>query len=702
MKTPPFLLFAVLLFWGWQSGLLVVGALLGALLESSRVIKARWEVTDQDFKRLWTFCVLLALALVLYVFATNEEGGGLTGLAEGGKSLRNAATSSVNSATSFFRWLPMTLFLIVVAQVFSERGATPLMALSTTSLIVRWRSRAGGLDERYVDVSYPYFIVCLFAAGIHANQGSYSYFWGQCILIAWVLWSLRSRRYGLVAWLGVLAAVIALGFAGQYGINRAEQFIGRFNAQWMARFLRQRTDATQMMTSMGRIGELKLSPRIVIRLEPKTAGPVPAYLREASYRNYNAPRTCWFAGGSRSDFTGVDSERETTWVLLPRKTNNAVVSIACYLNGWAQEPGAPEGLLPLPSGCGRLEKLPLFFVKVNPTGAVLGIGLGLVIFDAHYGPGATIDAPPDTGTTNRFDLAVPTNEIPALDQVISEMNLTATNEIQQRQAVEKFFLEKFTYSTWQGADKRATTNATPLTRFLLTSRSGHCEYFATATVLLLRQLGIPARYAVGYYVHEKSRGGYVVRERDAHAWCLVWNGATGNWEDFDTTPPSWVATEGGRASMLQWLAYIKSWIGFQVSKFRWGQTNLRQYILWALIPVLAVLLYSVLFRRRKKHAGSKQAEGTAANILLPGRDSEFYRLEKQLSARGLPRPENEPVSCWLERALAEPALADLREPLREVLRLHYRHRFDPAGLDAAARQTLAQKAQACLQKLSGI
>jgi transglutaminase-like putative cysteine protease len=48
------------------------------------------------------------------------------------------------------------------------------------------------------------------------------------------------------------------------------------------------------------------------------------------------------------------------------------------------------------------------------------------------------------------------------------------------------------------------TNETPLARFLLRTRSGHCEYFATATVLLLRQLGIPARYAVGYAVHEAS------------------------------------------------------------------------------------------------------------------------------------------------------------------------------------------------------
>ena len=58
-------------------------------------------------------------------------------------------------------------------------------------------------------------------------------------------------------------------------------------------------------------------------------------------------------------------------------------------------------------------------------------------------------------------------------------------------AVEKFFAGKFTYSTWQGTDKLPPTNTTPLTRFLLTSRSGHCEYFATATVLLLRELEFP-------------------------------------------------------------------------------------------------------------------------------------------------------------------------------------------------------------------
>jgi len=43
MKTPPLLLGAALVFWGWQTGFLLVGLLLGAALEGARAIKARWE-----------------------------------------------------------------------------------------------------------------------------------------------------------------------------------------------------------------------------------------------------------------------------------------------------------------------------------------------------------------------------------------------------------------------------------------------------------------------------------------------------------------------------------------------------------------------------------------------------------------------------------------------------------------------------------
>ena len=221
-------------------------------------------------------------------------------------------------------------------------------------------------------------------------------------------------------------------------------------------------------------------------------------------------------------------------------------------------------------------------------------------------------------------------------------------------------------------------------------------------MLLLRELNIPARYAVGYVVHEQSGHGYVVRERDAHAWCLVWNAQTRTWENFDTTPASWVAEEGKRASVWQWLSDLRSWIGFQIAKFRWGQTNLRQYILWALVPMLALLLYQIIFRRGRRQQRRKGGEKTAAAVFWPGLDSEFYLLEQRLAARGVPRQPGELLSTWLTRALEEPALKDLRGPLLELLRLHYRHRFDPRGLSAPERETLAREVKTCLDILSQV
>jgi hypothetical protein len=285
--------------------------------------------------------------------------------------------------------------------------------------------------------------------------------------------------------------------------------------------------------------------------------------------------------------------------------------------------------------------------------------------------------------------------------VIEELNLPANAaDMQKRRALEQFFTGKFTYSTWQGPDKQAAAAETPLGKFLTASRSGHCEYFASATVLLLRQLGIPARYAVGYYVHEARGSGYVVRERDAHAWCLAWNSTTKCWEDFDTTPASWVATEGQNAGYRQWFSDAWSWLKFQFAKFRWGQTHLQRYVFWSLIPVLLALLVNIIFRRRRKRRGAGDIDRRAAQTAWPGLDSEFYRLEEKLASRGVARLPGEALSDWLTRALTEPGLAGWRGPLRELLRLHYRHRFDPRGLSSSEREELKRKAMDALAKIS--
>jgi hypothetical protein len=702
VKAPPWLLGVTLVFWGWQTGFLTAGAILAVVLESARFVKTRWDLSDEDFHRIWNLSTLLTLTAMIYAFTTNEGPGGFSGLFHGSAV---AAGSKVNfsggrATIALLHWLPMILFPLIATQAFSIGESVPLTAIS---LVLRWRRRSeqksgrATTSGRRTDISYPYFIICLFSAGIHTNQGDDIYFWGLSALLAWALWPLRSRRYGIVIWVAALSLAIALGYLGQRGLGRLEQMTEEHNAQWLVHFMRQKTVPRRSVTALGQIGRLKMSGKIVIRLQPEGGGPPPPYLREASYQNFRLGT--WYAGRARYGFEYVSHEtNETTWILLSGKTNPAAVNIACYLGGTFRDSDNPGSLLPLPTGSGQLKNLNAYLLQKNRTGAVLAEGPGLVIFDAEYGPGPTIDSPPDTN----LDFMVPSNEVPALDQVISEMKLLGRDEKETLQRVRGFFHDQFSYSTWLGPEKPLGTNEASLGRFLLNRRTGHCEYFATATVLLLRRLDIPARYAVGYAVHEPSGKGYVVRERDTHAWCLVWNRTTQTWEDFDTTPASWIETEDRRASSLQRISDFWSEVGFRISKLRWRQTEWRRYILWALVPVLALLLYQILFRRgRNRHQRKRTAEADAL-MSWPGLDSEFYQLEKQLAGRGVTRRPSEPLSDWLSRALADPALGDLRTPLQELLHLHYRYRFDPRGLAANEREALKREARVCLGALNQV
>ena len=60
--------------------------------------------------------------------------------------------------------------------------------------------------------------------------------------------------------------------------------------------------------------------------------------------------------------------------------------------------------------------------------------------------------------------------------------------------------------------------------FLFTTRSGFCEHYSAAFVVLMRAAGIPARVVTGYQGGElnPADGYVVVRQSDVHAWAEVW------------------------------------------------------------------------------------------------------------------------------------------------------------------------------------
>jgi len=78
----------------------------------------------------------------------------------------------------------------------------------------------------------------------------------------------------------------------------------------------------------------------------------------------------------------------------------------------------------------------------------------------------------------------------------------------------------------------------PLEGFLLERAEGHCEYFASAMVVLLRSLGLPARIVNGFAGgHANSVGGFLeVAQSDAHTWVEVPYASHG-FVRYDPTPP---------------------------------------------------------------------------------------------------------------------------------------------------------------------
>jgi protein-glutamine gamma-glutamyltransferase len=72
--------------------------------------------------------------------------------------------------------------------------------------------------------------------------------------------------------------------------------------------------------------------------------------------------------------------------------------------------------------------------------------------------------------------------------------------------------------------------------FLFNTRSGFCEHYSSAFVVLMRALDIPARVVMGYQGGEKNPVDdyWVIKQADAHAWAEVWIAEQG-WVRVDPT-----------------------------------------------------------------------------------------------------------------------------------------------------------------------
>ncbi|MGH8631307.1 MAG: transglutaminase-like domain-containing protein, partial [Burkholderiales bacterium] len=375
----------------------------------------------------------------------------------------------------------------------------------------------------------------------------------------------------------------------------------------------------------------------------------------------------------------------TAWNLSGRPGQRSV-ALTTYLSDVA-------GVIPLPHAASRIRDVNATEITRNRYGSVkMEIKEGWTSYTAEFGDGPARDAAP----ADR-DLFIAENYRDTFSELAQQLDLNGKEPSYVMEAVRDFFLNGFTYSlTLQHRYPRGKY----LAEFLFSTRSGHCEFFATSTVLLLRAAGVPARYAVGFAVDEYSplEGQYVARARHAHSWALAY--VDGAWQVLDTTPSVWSPLERAQASGFEPLFDLISWISFKYA--RWQSDDAveeetdNRWLLWLLVPLLATLGWRLYFKERvDRKTGPARRD---RRLEYPGSDSGLYRLVTGLEKAGFRRRQGETLRAWLGRIEGP-----LREaPWRAALAIHYRYRFDPAGISREERDTLDRHVDAALAAIARV
>lgn len=181
------------------------------------------------------------------------------------------------------------------------------------------------------------------------------------------------------------------------------------------------------------------------------------------------------------------------------------------------------------------------------------------------GPVSTAEEPEAGSGAATLDLAGMTPRMATLASTVAGTGPAA----EKAERLERYLSDNYEYTL----DLLGRPGGEAIDRFLFEDRRGHCEYFASALVLLLRTQGIHSRLVTGFLGAERNTLDlWVVRQGNAHAWVEAWIPGEG-WRVLDPTPPGGRPGAGGAAGLLsavrnlydamvvQWDRYVLTYDG---------------------------------------------------------------------------------------------------------------------------------------------
>lgn len=275
--------------------------------------------------------------------------------------------------------------------------------------------------------------------------------------------------------------------------------------------------------------------------------------------------------------------------------------------------------------------------------------------------------PPDATWRAQY-LKIPDELDPRVRELASRIGKGADSDEAKVRAVEQYLIQNHAYSM-----NALFGRGDPISEFLLKKRSAHCEFFAAASVILLRCLGVPSRYVIGYMAHEADgAGAVVVRGRDAHAWTECW--VNGRWVTVDATPGGGRPDERAeplplglksRESLAKLAASLRAWLEYL--------RNLPVTFWLVVFGALTIFLVWRIFAARERLAKAEQFHYAPRDEVL---ERLAARFEKWLRKRQAPCP---PGVTWREHLQSFDS-----PPFNSPRAYHFAKAYDAARFGKAA------------------
>ena len=253
------------------------------------------------------------------------------------------------------------------------------------------------------------------------------------------------------------------------------------------------------------------------------------------------------------------------------------------------------------------------------------------------------------------------------EQYLLEITKGARTDADKLRAIERE-LSAFTYTLTPGQlPETVTDSAEFLDYFLLESKEGYCNYFATAFTLLARAQGIPARFVQGFCVPTKDSLETKVYSDMAHAWPEVYLEDIG-WIPFEP-PPGYSQTRYASWEVINNTSELSDDLNSPTSETEWTEDkisnkqevgDIQESVIYAeknnigrlflitsriLLTILGtavlLMLLSLLLTRYKYQKMSTERKFKA----------EISRNLKILSFMGIKRIDTQTLSEYKEQAL---------------------------------------------------